>query len=320
MLLLTIFSAGLGLLTLFVPRISGSPIELGTPYCGMIQDTEGVGYGLYATSEGARPAGTPSHLGQYQEYNTKLGYSCYFFNDDNCKRSYFTHFSGGASVTDTNPKHRPQAYKCCLSIGGVQGSCTHCGTAVFCTPVRPTLNVRGDPGLVTDAAGKQYALYDTGDSNIRVITDKINGEFMKPVSYIINSNHICKFWSEATRGVGYLIGEFKGPVEAEFGSHWAAYFECWDVTKAVNVAKPITEAHSLAGNVLDVNNVAIMLQVKEEVTVIGKKEYYYDPKSVNVAEGHTCELYIAQATRALHVTQSVSNARDNAGQIVGRTP
>jgi len=94
------------------------------------------------------------------------------------------------------------------------------------SPVASIEAARSEPGHVTDASGTPYALYETDSNDIHVITNKINGEFMKPVNYTINANHVCTFWSESTRGVGYLIGAFEGPVEGGFGSDWAAFFEC----------------------------------------------------------------------------------------------
>ncbi|KAH9865877.1 hypothetical protein J1614_009464 [Plenodomus biglobosus] len=91
-------------------------------------------------------------------------------------------------------------------------------------PPLSTIFPNSNPGHVTDATGTQYALSTTGHNNIRVITANMNGAYMKPISYSINAHHVCKFWNEATRGVGYLVGEFAGPVEAGFGQHWAAFF------------------------------------------------------------------------------------------------
>jgi hypothetical protein len=86
-----------------------------------------------------------------------------------------------------------------------------------------------DVGCVTDGEGKVYQLEVTGHNNVRVITsDRKDGWYINPTSYHVEAAHACNFYSEATRGVGYLIGEFQGPVDADFGSHWAAFYECWD--------------------------------------------------------------------------------------------
>jgi hypothetical protein len=35
-------------------------------------------------------------------------------------------------------------------------------------------------------------------------------------------------YSESSRGIGPLIGEFRGPVWGEFVKSWAAFYECWN--------------------------------------------------------------------------------------------
>ncbi|KAL1792108.1 hypothetical protein ACET3X_009859 [Alternaria dauci] len=89
--------------------------------------------------------------------------------------------------------------------------------------------VANEVGYVTDSEGKAYQLDITGHKNIRVITsDRKDGYYINPTSYHVEPAHACNFYSEATRGVGYLIGEFQGPVDADFGSNnWAAFYECW---------------------------------------------------------------------------------------------
>jgi len=62
------------------------------------------------------------------------------------------------------------------------------------SPVASIEAARSEPGHVTDASGTPYALYETDSNDIHVITNKINGEFMKPVNYTINANHVCTFW------------------------------------------------------------------------------------------------------------------------------
>jgi hypothetical protein len=86
-------------------------------------------------------------------------------------------------------------------------------------------------GHVADNMGNIYQLNNTGHNNVRVITlDRQDGYYIHPVSYHIESStHACNFYSESTRGVGYLIGEFQGPVDADFVGDWAAFYECWDV-------------------------------------------------------------------------------------------
>ncbi|KAI8936183.1 hypothetical protein NX059_006616 [Plenodomus lindquistii] len=165
--------------------------------------------------------------------------------------------------------------------------------AVLCTPITSALVSRGDAGSVTDVSGKRYALYNTGDNGIRIITNEINGDFMKPIGYSISANHTCKFWSEATRGVGYLIGEFTGPVQSKFGAaDWAAFFECWDPSKRTKAARSLLAVHGPVGNVVDVNGAVMMLQVKDDISILGKKGDYYHPKGLNIAEGYQCEFYI----------------------------
>jgi hypothetical protein len=92
------------------------------------------------------------------------------------------------------------------------------------------LTFTSEVGYVTDSEGKVYQLDITGHNNVRVISSERNdGYYIQPTSYHVESAHACNFYSEATRGVGYLIGEFPGPVEADFSSNiWAAFYECWN--------------------------------------------------------------------------------------------
>jgi hypothetical protein len=92
------------------------------------------------------------------------------------------------------------------------------------------LTVISETGHITSDQGKVYQLENTGHNNVRVITrDRKDGYYIRPISYYVESEYACNFYSESTRGVGYLIGEFHGPVGGEFGSHWAAFYECWGI-------------------------------------------------------------------------------------------
>ncbi|KAF1837242.1 hypothetical protein BDW02DRAFT_595745 [Decorospora gaudefroyi] len=102
--------------------------------------------------------------------------------------------------------------------------------SVLASPIETADRQLHEVGHVTDADGKGYQLTDTGVPNIRVITsDRKDGYYIRPVSCHVEPDHVCKFYSESTRGIGYLIGEYKGPVDADFGIHWAAFYECWEV-------------------------------------------------------------------------------------------
>ncbi|KAG9186642.1 hypothetical protein G6011_09750 [Alternaria panax] len=96
--------------------------------------------------------------------------------------------------------------------------------------VEISLTTTSEVGYVTDGEGKVYQLEITGHQNVRVVTsDRKDGYYIMPISYHVEPAHACNFYSEATRGIGYLIGEFKGPVDADFGkSEWAAFYECWN--------------------------------------------------------------------------------------------
>jgi hypothetical protein len=90
------------------------------------------------------------------------------------------------------------------------------------------LTVISNTGHVTRDEGKVYQLENTGHNNASVITrDRKDGHYIRPTSYYVEPAHVCNFYSESTRGVGYLIGEFHGAVGGYFGSHWAAFYECW---------------------------------------------------------------------------------------------
>ncbi|KAI4695702.1 hypothetical protein J4E81_006030 [Alternaria sp. BMP 2799] len=87
---------------------------------------------------------------------------------------------------------------------------------------------------VTDCNGKTYMLDTTGQNNIRVITqDRADGYYIQPVSYHVDSGTTCNFYSESTRGVGYPIGKYYGPVDGDFVGDWAAFYECWDVESEI---------------------------------------------------------------------------------------
>ncbi|CAO2650680.1 Nn.00g019720.m01.CDS01 [Neocucurbitaria sp. VM-36] len=122
----------------------------------------------------------------------------------------------------------------CLStlIAGVFAA----ATSVVASPTQRLEPARGLAGNVLDANMKAYMLQDTEKGNVRSITDKINGEFMRPVSFHIEPGHACKFYSEATRGIGYPLGEHEGPVDGNFDKDWAAFYECWHTAE-----KPLSE-------------------------------------------------------------------------------
>jgi hypothetical protein len=66
--------------------------------------------------------------------------------------------------------------------------------SVFASPIQSGEVVQSAVGNVVDAQGKVYELQNTGTPNIRVITDKINGEFVRPVSFNVASMYTCKFY------------------------------------------------------------------------------------------------------------------------------
>lgn len=47
---------------------------------------------------------------------------------------------------------------------------------------------------VRTASGTVYPLQRTESHNIRIITDKVNGEFVRPVGYSVSSGWVCKFY------------------------------------------------------------------------------------------------------------------------------
>ncbi|KAH7388666.1 hypothetical protein BKA66DRAFT_55406 [Pyrenochaeta sp. MPI-SDFR-AT-0127] len=86
-------------------------------------------------------------------------------------------------------------------------------------------------GNATNNSTRAYTLQVTGKYNVRIIGEKVNGEFMRPATYHVEQGHVCKFYSEATGGIGYPIGEYVGPIDGNFGRHWAAFYECWHVSR-----------------------------------------------------------------------------------------
>ncbi|KAF1841091.1 uncharacterized protein K460DRAFT_198485 [Cucurbitaria berberidis CBS 394.84] len=107
-------------------------------------------------------------------------------------------------------------------------------TPIVATPIQSLSLAEGPPGNVFDANAKIYSLKDTGIGNIYIITDKIDGYFMRPVSFHVEQDYVCKFYSESTRGIGSLIGTYEGPLDGTFGDDWAAFYQCSQIAgKAV---------------------------------------------------------------------------------------
>ncbi|EDU39916.1 predicted protein [Pyrenophora tritici-repentis Pt-1C-BFP] len=118
-------------------------------------------------------------------------------------------------------------------------------TSTFAAPVQTSESCVQEAAHVTGPDGQVYQLPNTETNSIRIITsDRKNDYYIRPTSYHVASDHTCKFYSEATRGVGYLIGQFTGPAEAVFDStEWAAFYECWN-TKPEERAAPAVEARN----------------------------------------------------------------------------
>ena len=106
--------------------------------------------------------------------------------------------------------------------------------SVLATPIHTVEVVPGLAGNVVDHNGTTYMLHDTESDNIRTITEKIKGEFMRPVSFHVEQSHVCRFYSEAIRGVGHLMGEYEGTYEGNF-SDWAVFYECHDLDPSSTV-------------------------------------------------------------------------------------
>ncbi|KAL6708400.1 hypothetical protein ACN47E_002663 [Coniothyrium glycines] len=105
-------------------------------------------------------------------------------------------------------------------------------------------SAHGPVGHVADAQGKVYTLRDTAP-DIRVIADKVDGQFVRPTIFDIGPEHTCNFYSESTRGVGYLIGQYKGPASGTFAQKdWAAFYECWKNTEEAEVDSTDSEVMS----------------------------------------------------------------------------
>ncbi|CAA9958665.1 hypothetical protein CFE70_002180 [Pyrenophora teres f. teres 0-1] len=121
------------------------------------------------------------------------------------------------------------------------GACVIAST--FAAPVQTSESCVQEAAHVTGPEGQVYQLHNTETNNIRIITpDRKNDYYVRPNSYHVASDHTCKFYSEATRGVGHVIGQFTGPLDAVFDStEWAAFYECWDA-KPEERAAPVAEA------------------------------------------------------------------------------
>ncbi|KAF1944448.1 hypothetical protein EJ02DRAFT_452312 [Clathrospora elynae] len=108
-------------------------------------------------------------------------------------------------------------------------------TPVLASPIQPTEPLL-EVGHVTLRNGTVYPLQETGIPDIRVITfDKENDYFVRPITYHVEENYVCKFFEESSRGVGPVIGEWKGPADGEFGDNWAAFYMCWHIAKSANI-------------------------------------------------------------------------------------
>ncbi|KNG51303.1 hypothetical protein DDE82_003068 [Stemphylium lycopersici] len=109
----------------------------------------------------------------------------------------------------------------------ILGACT--AIAAFASPIQ-TGGLSNGVAHVVDEDGKLYELENTGHSNVRVISkERKNGYYVRPISFHIEPAHVCNFYLESTRGVGSLIGQYAGPMDAEFGVDWVAFYECWPV-------------------------------------------------------------------------------------------
>jgi hypothetical protein len=144
-------------------------------------------------------------------------------------------------------------------------------------------------GCVT-VDGKNYELSITGVPNIRVITDdRKDGYYIRPDSYHVTAGHVCKFYSEATRGVGSLIGEFKGPVDASFGADWAAFYECCNPALAPVVARDASIAE--CGFVVAPSGLQMPLDLRGK-TRFDVDEQLIIPVYYMVAEHCQCDFFV----------------------------
>jgi hypothetical protein len=97
---------------------------------------------------------------------------------------------------------------------------------------------------------------------------------------------------ESTRGVGPLIGEFKGPVDADFGADWAVFYECWHVAFALQ-ARSAAEAE--CGFVIAPDGGQMALNPTSDsksVTRFDVNEQLIIPVIYNVAEHCHCDFSV----------------------------
>jgi hypothetical protein len=123
--------------------------------------------------------------------------------------------------------------------------------------------------------------------HVRVITnDREDGYYIRPVRYYVAADHVCAFYKEATHGVGGLIGEFKGPVDASFGADWAAFYECWNPSF-------LKAREAECGFVVAPDSSLMPLNVKEGKTRFEDvNEQLVIPVYYNVSEHCQCDFFV----------------------------
>ncbi|KAF2832780.1 hypothetical protein CC86DRAFT_237902, partial [Ophiobolus disseminans] len=103
-------------------------------------------------------------------------------------------------------------------------------TLALASPLALVDVTAGIAGSVVTDKGVTYEMKSDLDNWIKWFDDRVdNGNYPRPVTYQVNAGHHCIFYTEASRGVGWPIGEFAGPTSGAFDK-WVAFYKCWPVT------------------------------------------------------------------------------------------
>ncbi|KAF2131795.1 hypothetical protein P153DRAFT_383884 [Dothidotthia symphoricarpi CBS 119687] len=102
-------------------------------------------------------------------------------------------------------------------------------TVVQSSPVTKYTPFYDTCGSVIDNTTKVYVLQNRGWGEPHAIGDKHDGYYPMAATFHVDGGYACKFYNEATRGIGSLIGQYYGLTDGNFGDNWAAFYECWKV-------------------------------------------------------------------------------------------
>ncbi|KAF2032520.1 hypothetical protein EK21DRAFT_34824, partial [Setomelanomma holmii] len=108
-------------------------------------------------------------------------------------------------------------------------------TITIAAPTPPDEIPAAIAGTVLTDDGITYEIKDMG-KEVRAFDGRVdNGNYPHPISYQINEGFRCRFYLDATHGVGSPIGEFTG---SGIFSEWVAFYACWHTTAVVIQDQP----------------------------------------------------------------------------------